>query len=116
MENRHFAYHFLGVLIERLTGKLYASYVAESILGPSGMANTSFHHANLSPRTPLASPIIPTQREAALLAVLNENLPDRDGESIISARSGDFGYLTDLDILAPWGGLVGPADDVARFL
>ena len=71
-------YLALGVLIERVTGKPYASYVAESILGPSGMGNTSFHHADLSPRTPLASPIIPTQREAALLAVLNENLPERD--------------------------------------
>ena len=30
-------------------------------------------------------------------------------------RRGDT-YLTDFDILAPWGGLVGPAEDVARFL
>jgi CubicO group peptidase (beta-lactamase class C family) len=109
-------YLALGVLIERLAGKPYATYVAESILGPSGMGNSSFHHADLSPRTQLASPIIPTQRAAALLAVLNENLPERDGESLMRARSGDYTYLTDIDILAPWGGLVGTADDVARFL
>jgi CubicO group peptidase (beta-lactamase class C family) len=113
---RSWNYLALGVLIERVTSTPYASYVAESILGPSGMGNTAFRHADLSPGTPLASPIISTQREAALLAVLNKNLPGRDGESLISARSGDFTYLTDFDILAPWGGLVGPADDVARFL
>jgi CubicO group peptidase (beta-lactamase class C family) len=109
-------YLALGVLIERVTGKPYASYVAESILGPSGMGNTAFRHADLPPRTPLASPIISSRREAALLAVLNQNLSERDSERVISARSGDFTTLADFDILAPWGGLAGTADDAARFL
>jgi CubicO group peptidase (beta-lactamase class C family) len=109
-------YLALGVLVEHVTGKPYASYVAESILGPSGMGNTAFRHADLPQRILLASSIISSRREAALLAVLNENLPERDSEKVISARSGDFTTLADFDILAPWGGLAGTADDAARFL
>ncbi len=109
-------YLALGVLLERVTGRPFASSVAETVMGPSGMEHTSFQYADLPPGTPLASPVIPAQAEPALLAVLNENRPARDGEGVIEGRSNGYTYLTDFDILAPWGGLVGPADDVARFL
>ena len=115
-EYSNWNYLALGVLIERLTGKPYASSVAETVLGPAGMQHTAFRHAELPPGTPLASPVISSQAEAALLAVLNENGPAGDGEGVIEGRSGGHTYLTDFDIVAPWGGLVGPAEDAARFL
>jgi CubicO group peptidase (beta-lactamase class C family) len=37
-------------------------------------------------------------------------------EKIVVARAGGRTYLTSFDILAPWGGLVGPADELTRFL
>ena len=115
-EYSNWNYLALGVLIERLTGKPYASSVAETVLGPSGMDHTAFRHDELPPETPLASPVISSQAEPALLIVLNENRPASDGEVIIEGRSGGRTFLTDFDILAPWGGLMGPADDAARFL
>jgi len=109
-------YLALGVLIERVTGRPFASSVADTILRPSGMAHTSFRYTELPPGTPLASPVIPAHAESALLAVLNENRPEQNGEGVIDGRSGVHTYLTDFDILAPWGGLVGSAEDAARFL
>jgi CubicO group peptidase (beta-lactamase class C family) len=109
-------YLALGVLIERLTGKPYASSVTETVLRPAGMEHTSFRHDDLPPGTGLASPVISSQAEAALLAVLNKHRLARDGDGVIEGRSGGRTYLADFDILAPWGGLVGPAEDAARFL
>jgi CubicO group peptidase (beta-lactamase class C family) len=109
-------YLALGVLIERLTGRPYASYITETVLRPAGMGHTSFRHAGLPPGTPLASPIIPAEVEPALLAVLDQNRPRRDGAGVIEGRSAGYTYLVDFDILAPWGGIVGPAEDAARFL
>jgi CubicO group peptidase (beta-lactamase class C family) len=109
-------YLALGVLIERVTGRPYEASVAETVLRPAGMEHTSFRHDELPMGTPLASPVISSQVEPALLAVLNQNRPARDGEDVIDGRSGGRTYLTDYDILAPWGGLVGPVEDVAQFL
>ena len=109
-------YLALGVLIERVTGKPYALSVTESVLRPAGMTHTSFRHDDLPQGTPLASAVIPKQRETDLLAAVNRGLPGHDTQSLVSARSGDFTFLADFDIIAPWGGLTGPADDVARFL
>ena len=97
-------YLALGVLIERITGRPFASSVADTVLRPAGMAHTSFRYAELPPGTPLASPVIPVHAESALLAVLNEKHPEWYGEGVIDRRKGRVrAYLTDFDILAPWG-------------
>jgi CubicO group peptidase (beta-lactamase class C family) len=80
------------------------------------MEHTVFHYADEPAGTSLASPIIATEAEPALLAVLSANRPALDAEKIAVARSGGRTYLTSFDILPPWGGLVGPADELTRFL
>src|SRR5512144_1158355 len=80
------------------------------------MAHTVFRHADEPAGTALASPIITEERVPSLLAVLATDRTAQDAEKAVVARSAGRAYLTDLDILAPWGGLVGPADELTRFL
>ena len=109
-------YLVLGVLVERVTGMPYESYVAQAVLRPLGMEHTVFRLAAMPVGTAVASPIITAAVEPDLIAHMNANRPLHDGESLVAARSGGLSYLADFDIVAPWGGLVGPADDLARFL
>ena len=109
-------YLVLGILIERVARMPYESFVTQSILRPLGMEHTAFRHAEEPAGTSVASPIIETEREPALIAVLSTNRPALDAEKVAVARSGGRTYLTAFDILAPWGGLVGPADELTRFL
>jgi len=109
-------YLVLGVLIERLTGKPFVSSVTETVLRPAGLGHTSFRYDSLPAGTLLASPIITAQAELALLAELRENDPARDWEGLIEGRREGHTYLKDFDIVAPWAGLVGSAEDAARFL
>ena len=50
-------YLALGVLIERVTGRPFASSVADTVLRPSGMAHTSFRYTELPPGTPWPAPL-----------------------------------------------------------
>ncbi len=109
-------YLVLGVLVERVARMPYESFVTQFILRPLGMEHTAFRHADEPAGTSVASPVISAEREPALLAVLSANRTALDAEKIAVARSGGRTYLTAFDILAPWGGLVGPADELTRFL
>jgi CubicO group peptidase (beta-lactamase class C family) len=109
-------YLVLGILVERAARMPYESFVTQSILRPLGMEHTVFRHVDEPAGTSVATPIIATEREPALLAVLSANRPASDAEKVIAARSGGHTYLTAFDILAPWAGLVGPADELTRFL
>jgi CubicO group peptidase (beta-lactamase class C family) len=109
-------YLALGVLVERVARMPFESFVTQSILRPLGMEHTVFRYADEPAGTSVASPIIPAEREPGLVAVLGINRPALDAEKIAVARSGGRTYLTAFDILAPWGGLMGPADELTRFL
>ena len=109
-------YLLLGILVERVSGMPYETFVTESILRPLGMEHTAFRHADEPAGTSVASPIIASEREPALLAILGANRPAVDAQKVAAARSGGLTYLSAFDILGPWGGLIGPADELTRFL
>jgi CubicO group peptidase (beta-lactamase class C family) len=109
-------YLVLGVLVERVSGTPYADFVTGSILRPLGMVHTAFRSVDLPEGTALATPVIAAASEPGLLAHLDANRPQKDAVKLIAGRSGGLTYLVDYDILAPWGGLEGTAEDVARFL
>ncbi|HET6487536.1 MAG TPA: serine hydrolase domain-containing protein, partial [Spirochaetia bacterium] len=109
-------YLVLGVIIERVTGIPYATYVTETILRPLGMTHTAFRAIDLPEGARLATPVMATASEAQLIDLLNTMRPRKDAETMVLGRSGGSTYLGTFDILAPWGGLAGTAEDVARFL
>ncbi len=109
-------YLVLGVLVERVSRMPYETFVTQSILRPLGMTHTVFRHADEPAGTAMASAIITSDREPGLVKVLSTNRPALDAQAIASARSGGLTYLADYDILPPWGGLEGPADELTRFL
>lgn len=52
----NWGYALVGEVIERLSGKMYAEYLEESVLGPLGLANTTFDHFHPSASSDFAQP------------------------------------------------------------
>jgi len=106
----------LGVLVERVSGKPYEEFVRDEVLRPLGMTHSAFRFSELPADTPLATPVIAATREPELISILNTGRPGKDADTAIGGREQGLSFLVDFDILAPWGGLEGTAEDVARFL
>jgi CubicO group peptidase (beta-lactamase class C family) len=115
-EYNNWNYLVLGVLVERISGTPYGDYVTGTILRPLGMVHTAFRAADLPDGTRLATPVMATASEPDLFARLTASRPEMDAQRLIIGRSGGLSYLGDYDILPPWGGLEGTAEDVTRFL
>ena len=81
-------YLTLGLIVERVAGMPYESFVTQSILRPLGMEHTVFRFADEPAGTSVASPIIATEAEPALRAVLSTNRAALDAEKIAASRSG----------------------------
>ena len=115
-EYSNWNYLALGVIIERVSGLPYADFVTGSVLRPAGMAHTAFRSVDLPAGTELATPLIAADRVPSLIALLDAYRPQKDGARLIAGHRGNPTPLADFDILAPWGGLEGTVEDVARFL
>jgi CubicO group peptidase (beta-lactamase class C family) len=115
-EYSNWNYLALGVIVERVSGMAYPEFVATSILRPAGMSHTAFRSVDLPAGTDFATPLIAADRVPSLIALLDANRPQKDGARLILGRPGNPTSLVDFDILAPWGGLEGTAEDVALFL
>ena len=104
-------YMVLGAVIEALSGQSYETYIAQNILEPLGMSQTSFvytpsmgkHEAfGTLPVVHFYTPLLPS-----LL----------DTKALIRERSGKILWLNRVYIDAtPSTGLIGPSTDVARFM
>ena len=78
-------YLALGLIVERVAGMPYESFVTQSILRPLGMEHTVFRFADEPAGTSVASPIIATEAEPALRAVLSTNRAALDAEKIAAS-------------------------------
>jgi CubicO group peptidase (beta-lactamase class C family) len=99
-------YIALGSVIARAAGQPFESYVRAEILDPLGMTRTGFRHdsAVATGHHPLLHPLTPVVR-----AVLPSG--------IVAGRSGRWLRFAPFEVDgAPYGGMIGPATDAARFL
>lgn len=104
-------YMVLGAIIEAVAGQSYETYIADNILKPLGMSQTSFvytpsmggHEAfGTLPIVHFYTPLLPT-----LL----------DTSTLIRERQGKYLWLNRVYIDAtPSTGLIGPSTDLARFM
>lgn len=104
-------YMVLGAIIEAASGQTYESFIAQNILQPLGMAQTSFVYsstmaeqaaAGSQPVVHFYTPLLPT-----LL----------DSRALIRERDGNLLWMNRFYIEAtPSTGLIGPASDVAKFM
>jgi CubicO group peptidase (beta-lactamase class C family) len=101
----------LGAVIEVVSGQTYESFIAENILQPLGMSQTSFVYsptmvecaaAGSQPIVHFYTPLLPTMLDS------NKLIRERDGESLWMNRF----YIE----ATPSTGLIGPASDVAKFM
>jgi CubicO group peptidase (beta-lactamase class C family) len=101
-------YLVLGEVIESASGKLYEQCVHENLLAPLGMQHTGF---TIRADTAWATPY--QRRHTGL----NTRLPFMVPREIIGKNAGRFRSFNHFYLHeAPYGGLVGPAVDVARFV
>ena len=91
-------------------------YVRDQVLRPLGMTHTAFRAVDLPAGIPLATPVIAAAGEQGLIDTLNAGRPRKDAASAIAGHEPGLAFLGDFDILPPWGGLEGTAEDVSRFL
>jgi CubicO group peptidase (beta-lactamase class C family) len=104
-------YMVLGAVIESASGQSYESYIAEHILQPLGMSQTSFVYsasmveyaaAGSQPVVHFYTPLLPTML---------------DPKALIRERDGKLLWMNRFYIEAtPSTGLIGPASDVAKFM
>jgi D-alanyl-D-alanine carboxypeptidase len=104
-------YMVLGAIIESVSGQSYESFIAENILQPLGMSQTSFVYspgmaeheaAGTLPVVHLYTPLLPTLLSPGAL------IRERDGKLL---------WLNRFSIEAtPSTGLIGSAPDVAKFM
>ena len=101
-------YLVLGEIIEAVSGETFEEFIQRRILDPLGMKHTGFL---ADPSSDWATPY---QRRRSPLGVL---LPVLLPRKIIGPTSGPYRSLRHFYVDgAPYGGLVGPAADAARFL
>ncbi len=106
-------YLVLGLIVEKVSGEPFETYVADHILSPLEMKSTSFHPVEGTDRYAKAQS--PTDKTRELLAKL-ASFRGPGLEKLILGESGDFSTLEDYRILAPWGGLFGTPGDVTHLL
>lgn len=104
-------YMVLGAVIEVVSGQTYESFIAENILEPLGMLQTSFVYsssmiehaaAGAQPVVHFYTPLLPTML---------------DPKALIRERDGKILWMNRFYIEAtPSTGLIGPASDVAKFM
>ena len=107
----NFNYMVLGAIIESVSGQSYESFIAENILQPLGMSQTSFIYlpamanheaAGTLPVVHMYTPLLPTLLEPGAL---------------IRERAGKLLWLNRFSIEAtPSTGLIGSAPDTAKFM
>lgn len=104
-------YMVLGAIIESVSGQSYEAFIAENILQPLGMSQTSFVY----------SPGMAEHEAAGTLAVVHLYTPLLptllDPGALIRERDGKLLWLNQFSIEAtPSTGLIGSAPDVAKFM
>jgi CubicO group peptidase (beta-lactamase class C family) len=106
-------YLALGLIIEKVSGESYETYVVDHILTPLEMKSTSFQLVEATDR--YAKPQYPTDQTPDLLAKLTA-FRGPGQENLILGKSGGFSTTDDFSILPPWGGLFGTPSDITHFL
>jgi CubicO group peptidase (beta-lactamase class C family) len=101
-------YLVLAEVVEQVTGEPFAAHVGKAVLEPAGMRDTGF---DLSPSAEAATGYVRAPR--AMTPVYRAVLP----AGIVGARHGEQLSLRPFRAIgAGYGGLMGPAPDVARLL
>ena len=82
-------YGMLGMVIEKVSGMDYESYLKENIWGPAGISD---------------------------MHVGGDLAHRRENEVIYTSQDGGDGYANDMEMLKAAGGLIGSSSELARFL
>lgn len=104
-------YMVLGAIIEAVSGQTYETFIAENILEPLGMSQTSFVYSSSMAEHAAAGTLPVVHMYTPLLPTM------LDAKALIREREGKLLWMNCFYIEAtPSTGLIGPASDVAKFM
>jgi CubicO group peptidase (beta-lactamase class C family) len=106
-------YLALGLIIEKVSGEPYETYVVDHIFTPLAMEST--HSQIVEPAERYAKGQYPAARTGELIAQLNE-YRGAGHEDLILQKGESFATMDDFRPLPPWGGLLGTPGDLTHFL
>ncbi len=106
-------YLALALIVEKVSGEPFETYVVDHILTPLKMESTRFQLVEATER--YAKPQYPADQTGKLLTEIKA-FRGFGQEAMVLGKNGTFSTMDDFRILAPWGGLFGTPGDVTHLL